>query len=78
MQLTGCGAVPGEPCAPGCPSLAADPNELSVSVVPDRSRPAVHHQVRRLHSRGQFPRLDGDAARRLVTVHSDHTGEVTR
>ena len=27
---------------------------------------------------GRFPTLDGDAARRLVTEHSDHTGEVTR
>jgi hypothetical protein len=74
----GCGAAAGRPCEAGCPSLAADGNELAVSLTEFDGHTLCITRCAACTAEGRWPRLTADAARRMVIDHRGHTAPATR
>jgi hypothetical protein len=70
----GCGAAAGQPCEPGCPNLAADPNDLTVSIAECAAGTLCVTRCAACTAEGRYPRLTADAAMRLVLEHAAHAG----
>jgi hypothetical protein len=69
-----CGAAAGEP---GCPSLAAGPNVLTVSIAETGAGPTSITRCAACTAEGRYTRLRTDAAMRLVVEHQEHVRETT-